>query len=251
MEFKTLYQFTIDEEKMVDKESKRTNKKTGEVTITKKKVKQKVPIEIKIKRPSRRQLEDAELQYSIEISKCVKQGILTKAMLAKKYADTGGTFSEDGFKEYGKLYTRILELQNEYMKLDTVDKPDTKQKKRLEQLKSEIAEVKRELVNVESGLQSLFDHTADVRAQNKLLLWYAVNLTYIHKEEDEEPIPYFLGDDFEEKTEDYYSKEEESSDFYQKVIKKVSTVLAFWFYNQASSPSEFEELIKKVESGEL
>ena len=136
MEFKTLYQFTIDEEKMVDKESKRTNKKTGEVTITKKKVKQKVPIEIKIKRPSRRQLEDAELQYSIEISKCVKQGILTKAMLAKKYADTGGTFSEDGFKEYWKLYTRILELQNEYMKLDTVDKPDTKQKKRLEQLKS-------------------------------------------------------------------------------------------------------------------
>jgi cell division protein FtsB len=239
MEFKTLYQFTIDKEEMVDKESKRTNKKTGEVTITKKKVKQKVPIEIKIKRPSRRQLEDAELQYSIEISKCVKQGILTKAMLAKKYADTGGTFSEDGFKEYGKLYTRILELQNEYMKLDTVDKPDAKQKKRLEQLKAEIAEVKRELVNVESGLQSLFDHTADVRAQNKLLLWYA------------EPIPYFLGDDFEEKTEDYYSKEEESSDFYQKVIKKVSTVLAFWFYNQASSPSEFEELIKKVESGEL
>ena len=148
MEFKTLYQFTIDKEEMVDKESKRTSKKTGEVTITKKKVKQKVPIEIKIKRPSRRQLEDAELQYSIEISKCVKQGILTKAMLAKKYADTGGTFSEDGFKEYGKLYTRILELQNEYMKLDTVDKPDTKQKKRLEQLKSEIAEVKRELVNV-------------------------------------------------------------------------------------------------------
>jgi hypothetical protein len=35
------------------------------------------------------------------------------------------------------------------------------------------------------------------------------------------------------------------------LINKVSTVLAFWFFNQASSPEEFDELIKKVEKGEL
>jgi hypothetical protein len=251
MELKLLYQFTVDEIKEVEKESSRKNKKTGEVTITKKKVKEKVPLEVKIKKPSRRELEDAELQYTIEMSKCIKQGILTKAMLAKKYSDTGGAFTEEGEKEYGKLYTQILEFQNEYIKLDSATKLDAKQKKRLEFLKEEIARVKRELVEVETNLQGLFEHTADVKAQNKLLLWYGLHLTYIQKEEDEDPIQYFKGSNYDEKLEDYYDKEEENSDVYQQVIKQVSTTLAFWFYNQASTQKEFEEIMDKVDKGEL
>jgi len=251
MELKLLYQFTVDEVKEVEKESSRKNRKTGEVTITKKKVKEKVPLEVKIKKPSRRELEDAELQYTIEMSKCIKQGILTKAMLAKKYSDTGGAFTEEGEKEYGKLYKQILEFQNEYIKLDSATKLDAKQKKRLEFLKEEIAKVKRELVEVETNLQGLFEHTADVKAQNKLLLWYGLHLTYIQGEEDEEPIQYFKGSDYDEKLEDYYEKEEENSDVYQQVIKQVSTTLAFWFYNQASTQKEFEEIMDKVDKGEL
>ena len=90
MEPKTLYQFTLDKEVETEKESKRTNKKTGETTITKRKVKEKKPIEVQIKRPSRRELEEAELEYSIEMSRCIKRGILTKAMLYKKYSDRYG-----------------------------------------------------------------------------------------------------------------------------------------------------------------
>lgn len=251
MEFKLLYQFTVDEEMEVEKESSRKNKKTGEVTITKKKVKEKVPVEVKIKKPSRRQLEDAELQYTIEMSKCIKQGILTKAMLIKKYDDTGGAFTEEGQKEYMKLYKRIFEYQNEYVKLDSATKLDKEQKERIEFLREEIATVKRDLVEVETNLQGLFEHTADVKAQNKLLLWYALHLTYVQRPDDEEPIQYFQGEDYDEKIEDYYNKEEENSELYQQVIKHVSTTLAFWFYNQASSQEEFEQLMDKVEKGEL
>ena len=100
-------------------------------------------------------------------------------------------------------------------------------------------------------MQSLFDHTADNKAQNRLLLWYTLMLTYVQGEGDEAPIPYFKGEEFEEKIEDYYLKEDESSDFYGEVIKKITTVLAFWFFNQASSPEEFNELIEKMEKGEL
>jgi len=251
MEFKKLYQFTVDDEREIEKESKRTNKKTGDVTITKKMVKKKVPIEVKIKKPSRRQLEEAELQYSIEVSNCVKKGILTKAMLAKKYADTGGAFSDEGFKEYGDLYKKTLDNQNEYFRLETVEKPTKEQEERIEELKGELVKLKRELVEVESGLQNLFEHTADVRAQNRLLLWYALHLTYIQAEDDKEPLEYFVGGDYDEKINDYYKKEEEESEFYLKLIKKVSTVLAFWFFNQASSQEEFEDIIEKSEKGEL
>ena len=56
MEFKELYSFSLDEEKEVEKTSTRKNKKTGEETTVTKKVKEKVPVVIKIKRPSRRKV---------------------------------------------------------------------------------------------------------------------------------------------------------------------------------------------------
>jgi hypothetical protein len=59
------------------------------------------------------------------------------------------------------------------------------------------------------------------------------------------------GTDFEGKIEDYYKKEESNDQFYFSAIKKASTILAFWFFNQASEPKEFDELINKMEKGEL
>ena len=204
-----------------------------------------------MKRPSRRQLEDAELEYSVEMSRCVKRGILTKAMLFKKYSDTGGVFSEDDAKNYTQLYKDTLNFQNEYIRLDTVTDKTEEQLEKLEKIKDGLADTKRKIIEAESSMHSLFDHTADIKAQNRLLLWYTLMLTHVQREEDEEPQPYFEGHEFEQKMEDYYLKEEENSDLHNKLIKKVTTVLAFWFFNQASTPEEFNKLIEDVEEGEL
>ena len=251
MEPKTLYQFTLDKEVETEKESKRTNKKTGEVTITKRKVKEKKPIEVQIKRPSRRELEEAELEYSIEMSRCIKRGILTKAMLAKKYSDTGGLFSEEDGEKYQELYKNALDLQNEYVRLDSATKKTQKQKNRLEKVKKEVATTRKDIVEMESTFSSLFDHTADIKAQNRLLLWYVLNLTHVFNEEDDKFDRYFKGEDFEEKIQNYHKLEESEDEFYFALVQKVSTVLAFWFFNQASSPKEFDNLIEKMEAGEL
>jgi hypothetical protein len=251
MEFKELYSFTIDEEKEVEKVSKRKNKKTGEETTVTKKAKEKVPVQVKIKRPSRRDLEEAELEYSVEMSRCVKKGILTKAMLYKKYSDTGGVWSEDDAKDYGRLYKEIFDIQTEYVRLETVEKKTDKQKEKIESLKEELSIKKRKIIDSETSMQSLFDHTADTKAQNRLLLWYTLMLTNVQYEEDENPKPYFIGDDFDRRIDDYYAKEDENSDFYGLLVQKVSTILAFWFFNQASSPEEFNKLIEDVEKGEV
>ena len=251
MKFKELYSFDLDEEKEIEKTHTRKNKKTGEETTVTKKVTEKVPIKVKLKRPSRRELEDAELEYSVEMSRCVKRGILTKAMLYKKYSDTGGVWSEDDAKDYGKLYKEIFDIQNNYARLETVEKKTAKQKEKLEKIKTELAETRRKIVDAESAMHSLFDHTADIKAQNRLLLWYTLMLTHIQREDDEEPLSYFDGEDFDQKLEDYYLKEDETSDFYEAVVKKVTTVLAFWFFNQASSPDEFNKLIEDMEKGEI
>jgi len=251
MAFKELYSFTIEEEKEVEKTSKRKNKKTGEETTVTKKVKQKVPIQISIKRPSRRELEEAELEYSVEMSRCVKKGILTKAMLYKKYSDTGGVWTEDEAKDYGVLYKETFEIQNKYVRLETIEKKTDAQLKELDQLKTDLAEIRRKLVDAETSMESLFNHTADNKAQNRLLLWYTLMLTNIKGDADGEFAPYFKGKDFDEKIDDYYKKEDEASAFYSDVVKKVTTVLAFWFFNQASSPDEFNKLIEDVEKGEV
>jgi len=251
MEFKELYGFSLEEEKEVKKTHTRKNKKTGEETTVTKTVKEKVPVQIRVKRPSRRELEDAELEYSIEMSRCVKKGILTKAMLYKKYSDTGGVWAEEDAKDYGKLYKEIFDIQNEYIRLESVEKKSKEQKERIEKLKETIAAKKRDIVDAETAMQSLFDHTADIKAQNRLLLWYTLMLTYIQREGQDEPEPYFNGEDFEEKMEDYYLKEDEMSVIYPEVVKKVTTVLAFWFFNQASEPEEFTKLIEDMEKGEI
>ena len=251
MQFKELYSFDLDEEKEIEKTHTRKNKKTGEETTVTKKVTEKVPIKVRLKRPSRRELEDAELEYSVEMSRCVKRGILTKAMLYKKYSDTGGVWSEEDAKDYGRLYKEIFDIQNEYARLETVDKKTDKQKERVEKIKEHLADTRRKIVEAESAMQSLFDHTADTKAQNRLLLWYTLMLTHIQTEDDENPNPYFEGEDFEQKIEDYYLKEDKSSDFYNEVVKKVTTVLAFWFFNQASTPEEFNKLIEDLEKGDI
>jgi len=251
MENKTLYQFTLDKEVEKVVESTRKNKKTGEETITKKTVKEKVPIEVQIKRPNRRELEEAELEYSVEMSKCIKKGIFTKAMLGKKYSDTGGLFSEEDALSYSKRYKLALDHQSEYVRIEQVKKKTEKQKLRFETLKEEMAENRKEIVEFESNFQSLFDHTADVKAQNKALLWYCLNLTYIYDDSQDKFIPYFKGEEFEDKIKFYYDLEDEDDDFYLELIKKVSTVIAFWYFNQASTQEEFTDLIEKVEKGEL
>tara|TARA_R100000742_G_C4252710_1_gene70866 strand:+ start:147 stop:899 length:753 start_codon:yes stop_codon:yes gene_type:complete len=250
MEFKELYNFSLEEEKEVKKTHTRKNKKGEETTVTKT-VTEKVPVQVRIKRPSRRELEEAELEYSVEMSRCVKKGILTKAMLYKKYSDTGGVWTEDDAKDYSKLLKEILEIQNKYARLELVDKKTDEQKKELEKLKEKLAESKKAVIDAESSMQSLFDHTADIKAQNRLLLWYSLMLTYVQTEKDDDPVPYFEGQSFEDKIESYYLKEEDPSDFYNNLVKKVTTVLAFWFFNQASTPEEFNKLIEGVEKGDL
>jgi hypothetical protein len=250
MEFKELYSFTVDKEVEKTIESTKKDKKTGEEITTKKKVKEKVPVSIRLKRPSRRELEEAELEFSVEMSRCVKKGILTKAMLAKKYSDTGGLMSEDDAGSLVDSYKKIFDLQNEYSRLEIIQDKSDKQKTRVEEITKELAATRRQIVEFESNYQSLFDHTADVKAQNRLILWYVIMLTYI-QEEDENPKPYFGTGDFDEKIEEYYKREESDDSLYFLITKKAATILAFWFFNQASDRESFDGLMERLEKNEV
>lgn len=248
---KDLYKFIVFEDKEVVTEESKVDEISGEETVIKKKSIEKIPIEIILKKPTRRQAEEADLEYSVEMSKCIKKGILTKAMLAKKYSDTGGLMSESESQKLVDLYKTIYDLQTENLRLDASTNKSDEIKKRQEEILIELSGARKDIVDIESGYRALFDHTADSKAQNRVLLWYILNLTYIKKQADVEEKPYFKGKEFEDKLTDFYQKEEDQNQQHSSISKKLSTLVAFWFFNQASSKEDFEELDRKIEAGEL
>ena len=87
-----LYNFSIDIEEEIEKEVikevKRKNKESGKMETVeetvKKTVTEKTPIRIFLRKPTRTQVEDGDMFYSIWLNKFIKMGLLTRAMLAKK-----------------------------------------------------------------------------------------------------------------------------------------------------------------------
>ena len=136
MSKKIIYKFTVKTEREVDEEStvEKKNEETGEVekVTTTKKVKKEIPHEVIIREPSRRQVEDADMEFSVEMSKCIKRGILTKAMLAKKYSDSGGLLSEEDSQSLVRLYRELAEVQNNLARLTSKkNKSDEKARRKL------------------------------------------------------------------------------------------------------------------------
>jgi predicted nucleic acid-binding Zn-ribbon protein len=171
-------------------------------------------------------------------------GIVTKAMLIKKYADTGGALSENESKNLLKSIKELNDLENEYKLLKATDKD--KDEKRITELELEIAKLKKHMIDLESSLQSVYQHTANSKAERETLLWYVVNLAkYVG--EDGEELDWFEGLDAEEKLEDFYQKYDTEEGFDFDVVSKISKVVGYWFYAQESSPEQIDKFIKRDE----
>jgi len=251
-----IYSFTFEKEEKVKRtETKKvTNPETQEeeeVSVTKEVVDQ-VAYRIIMKQPTRRQIEEAELEFSVEMSNCIKKGILTKAMLAKKYSDTGGLLAEEDAKALTKMYVRYGELSQESEKTQIKSIQTEEDKARLEEIAGEIAVLKKDIINVETSYSNLFNHTADVRAENKVIQWYILNLTFLQKEDAANSTPLFAGNDFEQKLQTYYELEENGDSLYDLVGGKIAALYSFWYYSSGVvSRADFEQLDQDIEEGNV
>lgn len=251
---KEVYSFTVEQTekvKVTEKELRKTEEGEEEVEVTKE-VDQAVPYRIIIKQPNRREMEEAELEYSIEMSKCVKQGILTKAMLAKKYSDSGGLMPEEDAQELTRLYMKFGEYSTELGRLNTKSSKTQKDTDRIKDLSAKLGETRKNIVTVETNYASLFNHTADSRAANKAVTWYLLNLSYIRKDEEDAVEPIFKGETFEDKVDEYYRLEEQGSEIYYTISNKLTTYVSYWYYSAGAVLSEdFEKLQEDIDNGEV
>lgn len=238
-----IYEFTLKRKVKKQVETKRKGKDGEEETVLSNRT-VSVPVKFFIKRPTRRMADEAEVFYSVQLSKAIKMGIVTKAMLIKKYADNGGALSEEESKLLLKSLKKLNDLENEY-KLCVVKKTN-ESKKKSEKLALEIVTLKRELQELESSLQSVYQHTADAKAEKEVLLWYAIQLAKFSEDGDEEQ-KFFQGMDFEEQLEDLYEKYEVEESFESEATSRICKVVGYWFYNQNADKKAIEEFIKEDE----
>ena len=243
---KELFSFNITVNKEVEKtETKEENGQT--ITVTQK-VKEDVPVRIIIKQPSRKNMEDADLQYSIEMSNCVKKGILTKGMLTKKYSDTGGSLSEEDAIELNKLYSMVISWQND---LTRVNSKSEVNKEAETALIDKILVAKARIVQLESDNQTLFNNTADTIAQNNVIRWFCLNMAHTQVMPNGNIEPMFKGLTLEDKINNLYDMDEAEDPIYKKAYRKLATFVSFWYFSKNVQKEDFEKLESDIESGKF
>jgi hypothetical protein len=256
----------VEVEKEVEKKRKRKNKETGKMeTYTEKSIqpvkeKQTVieertvteesPVKIIFKRPTRTQLEDGDMFYSIWLNKFIKMGLLTRAMLAKQHIDIGGTLDEEEKQYYSGLYVKLYEKQMELQRFALTpedDMSDSLKEKRQATI-GQVGLIRKELTDFETVQASMFEHTADIKARNKTITWYLLHLAqWQDLSNDENDVqPMFAGDDFDEKYDAYKSKEESDDEIFWHCIDKLTSIATIWYMSGVQDKEDFDTLLDEV-----
>lgn len=235
------------QEKYKDKEKRKVKEK--QIVKEKRTETKKIEHIFVIKQPTRRQMEEADMEYSIEMSRCVKNGILTKAMLMNKYSDTGGMLSESDAQKLSSMYGELGQLQTEVTQLTMQSANNESNEEKRKSIGEKMAVLRKAIAVAETNFSALLNHTADNKAQTKVITWYLLSLT--HTEEDGKLTPFFPGETFDDKKASLYAMEENEDDLLSIVYDKLTAFISFWYFSAAASKEDFEDLEKDIEEGNL
>ena len=239
---KRIYEFTVNKEEIV-KEASVEKKKDGSEVTTSKDVKKEVPHKFFLRRPTRAMTDEAELYYGVKLAEGIKAGLLTRALLEKRFENDGGTRSDQENSEYKKIVDRLQTFHEEQSKILKVDekKRTPTQKKKLKELDAEIQPARRDLRDLQLTEDSLYEETAESRARNKVILWWMLHLAYNENESAE--TPYFGDGDLDARFEKYDEIDEGEDIFSIVVARKFAYYVSFWFVGRPNSQQEFQSMI--------
>ena len=245
---KRLYTFTINKEEEVEVKSAEKDSEGKDVTVIKKE-KQSVPYKFFLRKPNRPMMDDAELFYAKKLSENVKAGLISRALLVKRYENDGGPLSETTQKSWDADYKSLFKVQEEIVRAEAV-KPEERteeQKKELDSLVEQRRDIQKRIQDVEMNLLSLYDQTAESIARSRLLMWWTMMLAYKEiKDGKEEPL--FGDGTYESRLEKYDSAIESEDKFMNDVIGRFSIVVPFWYVGRASEQADFDKVIESTKN---
>ena len=247
---KKLYEFALTQR--VQKEYEEKDKDSEGNEITRKKTKEEnVVRNFFLKKPTRSMFDEAELYFGVKLSEGIKAGMLTRAMLAKRFDNDGGVLSDADKEQYSGLYFTLFEVQNQLTRLQLIPKEE-----RSEQEQQEYNEAVRAMIGLKAEIQefetaqaSFFDQTAENRARNKTITWWVLNLSHEVTDSGDE-VPFFGQGSIDDKLATYDEIEENGDEFQDSVVKNFSYYTSFWYVGRAKTQEEFDQLSSMEESTE-
>jgi len=247
---KTMFEFDIFQEKEIEKVDISTNEKGEEVKVTSK-VKSTVPVKLAIKKPTRSLFDEAELFYGVRLSEGIKAGLLTRALLAKRFNNDGGVLSDEEQKEYNDLYLEFFNLQTEFQRLSIKEEAirTEEEKKQIQNVIAKMNDARERLQKYEMAQANLFEQTAENRARNKTIMWWVLQLSLIQGD-DKKFKELFQDGTYEDKLKRYDEIEESESGVEKIAIQKLLYLISFWYIGRAASQEEFEKLLNNLQSSE-
>lgn len=244
---KTMFTFDVYHEKEIEKVDISTNEKGEEVKVTSK-VKTTVPVKLGIKKPTRSLFDEAELFYGVKLSEGIKAGLLTRALLAKRFNNDGGVLSDEEQKEYNNLYNNFFNLQSEFQKLSMKEEAlrNNEEKEALQKVINEMNEARDLLQKYEMAQANLFEQTAENRARNKTIMWWVLQLSLIESE-DKKLKELFGEGSYEEKLKKYDEIEESEFNIEKIALQKLLYLISFWYIGRAATEEEFSKLLALIQ----
>ena len=243
---KLIYEFEIQKEVEVDKtETREENGATVTVTT---KVKEKKPLYFAIKRPSRNEKEEGEMNRAAFFALCVERGVITQAALRKKYGDTGGIYTNEEEKQYSILRQKLRDLLEDYKlaSLNLETQTEAEKTKRNE-IFDEIFEIRRKIIDFENSATLFYQDTAEAKARNKLIEFFILTLTHHRQDPQKEWAPFFKGKTFEEKLAHLSELEDNDDEIYLQIGEKLAFVVTLLLTSPNLTKEEIDNLEKEME----
>ena len=220
MKEKWLFTFEVDKLQKVKETTTEKNEAGEEISITKE-VEQKVPQKFSILNPTRKMQDEASIFYSVKVSEGIRLGLVTKNYLLRKFQQEGLTPSSEEKKVHSDNYSRAIKLEVDMESIKLVaELSDAEKELQISVLKTEYDDLRQKIFDYENLQSSLFDNTAEKRANDLLNLWFVLNLIY--SENDEVQSCLFGDGTFDQRIERFNAIEDSGDEFLAKVIEKGS-----------------------------
>jgi hypothetical protein len=247
---KKIYEFVLPHTEEVEEST--TEQKDGKEVTTTTKVEKSVDKKFFLKRPTRKLFDEAELFYGVKLSEGIKAGLLTRALLSKRFSNDGGILSDTEKEEFGKLYSDLFDKQVELQQLNikTASERTAEENEKHKDVTEFLSNARKRIQEFEMSQSSLYDQTAENRARNKTILWWVLFLSYYVDDNDKE-LPFFGDGDYSGRLDKYDELDEKEEDFSLETINKFFYYVSFWYVSKTSDPEQFKELIKFAEQADL
>lgn len=209
----------------------------------------KKQFEFFLRQPNRRMKEEGELFHGKWINKAMMdEGLLPKALLAKKFAEYNGIYTDDEKKNYVDLINKVRELELEGQQIIVKDAKirSDKEKKRVEEIEEELYESRLKIQNYELQQDGLYNYTAEHFAHRKFTMWWVAQSTYEALGDLEEIV--LKGDSYDDKMDYYDELIEKDQTFYEDVFSKAGFYIAIWLNPSIGGNVEaFKQMIDILE----